>query len=395
MRFNFQQNQEEYIEKERFVILMMDNKKVNRKTAATWKHHFQDEIDAAFLYRALAGLVNNDKRKKIYLQLAGVEDKHVEAWRALILKNNIKIKGKEPGIKAKIIVWLSKKIGPSLLTRMMLQEEAVEVKSYLGLYRSNPEGQTRDIALRLARDSAEHANKLMEKDHVSLEPWHSSQSGGILRNVVYGFNDGLTANFGLIAGVIGASATPHLILISGLAGLIADALSMGSSGYLAAVSEKEVIEHEIGMEKDEIKLMPDLETEELALIYETKGMNPEDAKRLAAESMKNPEQVLEDKIKEELGIVENPQSPFREGWITGLATAIGALIPVFPFFFWGGTAAIVISFIISMATHFAVGGARSFFTGRGIFRSGFDMFVVGFGVAAAGYFIGELILKFL
>jgi VIT1/CCC1 family predicted Fe2+/Mn2+ transporter len=324
----------------------MDNKKVDRKTAATWKHHFQDEIDAAFLYRALAGLVNNDKRKKIYLQLAGVEDKHVEAWRALLLKNNIKIKDEEAGIKAKIIVWFSNKFGPSLLTRMMLQEEAIEVKSYLGLYRSNPEGQTRDIALKLARDSAEHANKLMEKDHISQEPWHSSQSGGILRNVVYGFNDGLTANFGLIAGVIGASAAPHLILISGLAGLIADALSMGSSGYLAAVSEKEVIEHEIGMEKDEIKLMPDLETEELALIYETKGMNPEDAKRLAAESMKNPDQVLEDKIREELGIVENPQSPFREGWITGLATAIGALIPVFPFFFWGGTVAIVISFII-------------------------------------------------
>ncbi|MGA7839133.1 MAG: VIT1/CCC1 transporter family protein, partial [Ignavibacteriaceae bacterium] len=88
-------------------------------------------------------------------------------------------------------------------------------------------------------------------------------------------------------------------------------------------------------------------------------------------------------------------SPLKEGWITGLATAIGALIPVFPFFFWEGTIAIIISFIISMTAHFGVGAARSFFTGRGIFRSGFDMFVVGFGVAAVGYFIGELILKFL
>ncbi len=372
-----------------------DTNTLDKQTISTWKYHLQDEIDAAFLYRILAGLINNEKRKKIYLQLASVEDKHVEAWRDLLLKNNVKIKNEEPTTKAKILVWFSNRFGTSLLTRMMLQEEATEVKSYLGLYKSNPEGQTKDIALRLARDSAEHANKLMDTDDVGEEPWHSSESGGILRNVVYGFNDGLTANFGLIAGVIGASAAPHLILISGLAGLIADALSMGSSGYLAAVSEKEVFEHEKRMEKDEIKFMPELETEELALIYETKGMNSEDAKRLAVEAMKNPEQVLEEKIREELGIVESPQSPLKEGWITGLATAIGALIPVFPFFFWSGTPAIVVSFIISMTAHFGVGAARSFFTGRGIFRSGFDMFVVGFGVAAVGYFIGELILKFL
>lgn len=373
----------------------MQTEKLDKKTMTTWRYHLQDEIDAAFLYRILAGLISSEKRKKIYLQLAGVEDKHVQAWKDLLIKNNIKIRKDAPTTKAKIIAWFSQRFGPALLTKMMLQEEATEVKSYLGLYKNNPEGQTGDIALRLARDSAEHANKLMDTDDISEEPWHSSESGGILRNTVYGFNDGLTANFGLIAGMIGASAAPHLILISGMAGLIADALSMGSSGYLAAVSEKEVFEHEKRMERDEIKMMPELETEELALIYESKGMNKEDARRLAVEAMKNPEQVLEEKVREELGIVENPQSPFKEGWITGLATAIGALIPVFPFFFWQGTLAIVISFVISMTAHFGVGAARSFFTGRGIFRSGFDMFVVGFGVAAVGYFIGELILKFL
>lgn len=373
----------------------MNYKKLDTKTISIWKYHLQDEIDAAYLYRVLAGLIINEKRKKIYLHLADVEDKHVAAWRNLLIKNDLKIRKEVPTTKAKMIAWFSQKFGTSMLTKMMLQEEATEVKSYLGLYKSNPEGQTGDIALRLARDSAEHANQLMNTDDVTEEPWHSSESGGILRNVVYGFNDGLTANFGLIAGVIGASAAPHLILISGLAGLIADALSMGSSGYLAAVSEKEVFEHEKRMEKDEIKFMPELETEELALIYQAKGMNAEDSKRLATEAMKNPEQVLEEKIREELGMVENPQSPFKEGWITGTATAIGALIPVFPFFFWRGTTAIVISFIISMTAHFGVGAARSFFTGRGIFRSGFDMFVVGFGVATVGYFVGELILKFL
>jgi len=373
----------------------MNEEKFDNKTISTWKFHLQDEIDAAYLYRILADLINNIKQREIYLQLAGIEDKHTEVWEKLLSEYDITFGKRTPSLKASILAWYSKKFGPGLLSKFMLKEEASEVKSYLGLYRESNFKQTKDIALKLARDSVQHANRLMESGNTTEEPWHQSESGGMLRNVVYGFNDGLTANFGLIAGVIGASAAPHIILISGIAGMIADSLSMGSSGYLAAVSEKEVYEHERQMEAEEIRLMPELETEELALIYESKGMEKEEAKRLAVDAMKNPEQVLEDKVREELGIMESTQSPLKEGWITGTATAIGALIPVFPFLFLSGSAAIWTSFIISMVSHFGVGAARSFFTGRGIFRSGFDMFVVGFGVAAVGYFIGEMILKFL
>jgi VIT1/CCC1 family predicted Fe2+/Mn2+ transporter/rubrerythrin len=373
----------------------MVKEKFDNKTISTWKFHLQDEVDAAYLYRTLAGLVKNSKQRDIYLHLADIEDKHTEVWEKLLRDYNIRFGERKPSLKASILSWYSKKFGPGLLSKFMLKEEASEVKSYLGLYRESDFKQTKDIALRLAKDSAQHANKLMESGSSSEEPWHQSESGGMLRNVVYGFNDGLTANFGLIAGVIGASVAPHFILISGIAGMIADSLSMGSSGYLAAISEKEVYEHEKQMEADEIRLMPELETEELALIYESKGMNREEAQRLAVDAMKNPEQALEDKVREELGIMESSQSPFKEGWVTGTATAIGAFIPVFPFLFLSGASAIWTSFIISMISHFGVGAARSFFTGRGIFRSGFDMFVVGFGVAAIGYFIGDLIVKLL
>jgi VIT1/CCC1 family predicted Fe2+/Mn2+ transporter/rubrerythrin len=368
---------------------------IDQKSISTWKYHLQDEVDAAFLYKTLAGLIRNEKQRGIYLQLAKIEDRHTEVWEKLLSDYNIVIEKRKPSIKANILAWYSKKFGTAFLSKFMLKEEAAEVKSYLGLYRESDFKQTKDIALKLAKDSAEHANRLMEPGGDAGEPWHQSESGGILRNVVYGFNDGLTANFGLIAGVIGASAAPHIILISGIAGLVADALSMGSSGYLAAVSEKEVYDHERKMEADEIKLMPELETEELALIYQSKGMEKEAAQNLAVEAMKNPDQVLEDKVREELGIVERPVSPLREGWITGAATAVGAFIPVFSFIFFSGTVAVWVAFIISMLSHFGVGAARSFFTGRGIFRSGFDMFIVGFGVAAAGYFIGELILRLL
>jgi VIT1/CCC1 family predicted Fe2+/Mn2+ transporter len=184
-------------------------------------------------------------------------------------------------------------------------------------------------------------------------------------------------------------------MISGVAGMIADALSMGSSGYLAAKSEQEVWEHEIAMEKEEIRLMPDVEQDELALLYEAKGVDPRTARRMAEEVMRDPERALGEQVREELKIGQAHATPFREGWITGVATAIGAFIPVAPFLVLEGRAAIWTAFTIAMLSHFAVGAARSFFTGRGVIRSGIDMFVIGLGVAAVGYLVGDFIARVL
>ena len=166
---------------------------------------------------------------------------------------------------------------------------------------------------------------------------------------------------------------------------------MGSSGFLAAKSEREVYDYEIAMEKDEIALMPEIERDELALIYEAKGMDRDQANTLATQIMADPARMLQEQVQEELKIGEQTISPFREGWVTGLATAFGAVIPVFPFFFTSGRPAIVISFSISMLSHFLVGAARSVFTGRSVFRSGLDMFVVGLGVAIVGYYVGGIV----
>jgi VIT1/CCC1 family predicted Fe2+/Mn2+ transporter len=208
---------------------------------------------------------------------------------------------------------------------------------------------------------------------------------------VYGFNDGLTANFGLVAGVIGASVTTlpdHAVIVAGAAGLIADALSMGASGYLAAKSEREVYDYEIAMERDEVSLMPEIERDELAIIYEAKGMDRAQAHDLATQIMGNPALMLQEQVQEELKIGAQTMSPFREGWVTGLSTAFGAIIPLLPFFFASGRTAIILSFAMAMTSHFLVGAARSVFTGRSVFRSGLDMFVVGLGVAMIGYYVG-------
>jgi vacuolar iron transporter family protein len=357
-----------------------------------FQHHWQDEADAAYLYDVLAGLEHDPHRSDIFRRLSAVETRHLEIWAKLIRENGGTLSAFRPTARTRLLATLGKLFGPGFLLPMLLAEEGREVKGYMDMHRAIPRGAPGGAeALLLARESAEHATELSAITGKSEEPWHRKGSGGFLRNTVYGFNDGLTANFGLVAGVLGASTTSaqHMVIVAGVAGLIADALSMGSSGYLAAKSEQEVYQHEIEMERDEIALMPEVERDELALMYEAKGMRREVAEQLASEIMHDPERMLREQVQEELEIGEPNMSPMREAWLTGAATAIGALIPVLPFFFMTGSSAVITAFTIAMASHFLVGGLRSIFTGRGLIRSGFDMFVVGLGVAAVGYYAGE------
>lgn len=367
----------------------------DHKTAAVWREHWQDEADAAFLYRVLADTEPAADRRAIYAKLAEVEDRHTAKWRELLEAEGESVGAPRPTARARVLAWTARRFGPDLLTRLLLREEGREVKGYLALHKESGAGATRDAALLLARESAQHAETLGALAGRSGEPWHQAASGGFVRNVVYGFNDGLTANFGLVAGVIGASVAPHVVVVSGIAGLLADALSMGSSGYLAAKSEQEVYAHEIAMEAEEIRLMPEVETDELALLYEAKGIAQAQARQMAEDVIADPARALDEKVREELGIGAAHTTPLREGWVTGSATAVGAFIPVAPFLVLSGAAAIWTSFALAMASHFAVGAARSVFTGRGILRSGVDMFAVGLGVAAVGYVVGGLIARAL
>jgi VIT1/CCC1 family predicted Fe2+/Mn2+ transporter len=366
----------------------------------SFAHHWQDEADAAYLYRLLAGVERDTGKSDIYRRLAEVEDRHVTIWAGLLADHGRPAPRHRPTARTRLLAFLGRRFGPGFLLPMLLAEEGREVKAYLDMHRTTGTGVAgRDEALLLAKESAEHATTLNGVAGRTGEPWHKTGAGGFLRNVVYGFNDGLTANFGLVAGVLGASAAGvadyHHVIVAGVAGLIADALSMGSSGYLAAQSEREVYAHEIAMERDEIALMPEIERDELALIYEAKGMDRDSAFRIATQVMADPEKMLAEQVQEELGISESETSPMREAWITGLATAIGALIPVLPFFLLPGRTAVIVAFVLAMLSHWVVGAARSVFTGRSVFRSGMDMFVVGLGVAAVGYFVGEWIGKLL
>lgn len=352
--------------------------------------HWQDEGESAYLYKILAEGDPDPRRKNLFLKLAEVELQHQQTFAKLLAEQGVSVGEFRPSWRARLLSWMARHSGARTVLRLRIVDEANEVKHYLREKSSQSSSQIAQISQQVARDEAIHAETLMKIVGSGGEPWHRMESGGFLRNVVYGFNDGLTANFGLVMGVLGAQVHEFVVL-SGLAGLVADALSMGSSGYLAAKSEQEVYQHEIELEREEIQLMPEIEAEELALLYEAKGMPPEAARQAATQVMADPQIALQEKAREELGISPEPGSPLREGLLTGTATAFGALIPVLPFFFGSSPIEIWTSFTISMLSHFAVGAARSLFTGRGAFRSGLDMFLVGLGVAVVGYFVGMLI----
>jgi len=366
------------------------------KTVTEWKHHLREEADAAFLYGELASVEPEASRREIYAGLALVEGRHVELWRETFRRHGVQVAVPNPSLRARILARVARLWGPSLLTSLLLREEGEEVQGYMRLHRESAPGPARETALVLARESAEHAQTLSVLSGSSRgEPWHHTDSSRLLRNVIYGFNDGLTANFGLVAGIIGAEVPAGVVLVSGVAGAIADALSMGASGFLAAKSEREVHEHEIAKEREELYLMPEIEREELSLIYQAQGIPRERAERMSTEVLADPERAIAEKVRVELGIGVQSGTPLREGWVTGVATAVGAIIPVAPFLLFQGSWAIGVSFGISMLAHFVVGALRTLFTGRGTLRSGFDMFVVGLGVATVGFVVGGLVSNWL
>ena len=362
---------------------------------ATWDEHYRDERDAAFLYRALSQLEQDAERRRLFERLAAVEDRHAARWEELFREAGRQLPAYAPALRTRALAWIARWFGVRVVLPLMLAEEGREVQAYLGLARRSSHGSAHKAAVDIAADSAVHARELSNVLGRDSEPWHVGGSGGYLRSVVYGFNDGLTANFGLVAGVLGADVAPHIVIISGVAGAIADALSMGSSGYLAAKSEAEVQAHQIEMERHEMRLMPELEEDELAIIYEAKGLTPERARETAREMMRDPSQALDAMVREELNIHPAELAPLKDGTVTGVATAVGAFIPIVPFLTMAHGPAVWTSLVISMLAHFAIGAARSLFTGRSVWASGRDMFVVGFGVAAVGYVIGELVTRFL
>jgi vacuolar iron transporter family protein len=220
------------------------------------------------------------------------------------------------------------------------------------------------------------------------EKWHKTGASWI-SGAIYGANDGLAAVFGIVAGVAGATGGSNAVLTAGLAGAIASALSMATGAFLAERSEAEVKEANLERERQEIAEHPEEEKEELSLFYQLKGVDEATADQLAEQLARNPDAMLQALASEEFGISANAENkPGQAAVAAGISTGLGAIIPVIPFFFTTGTAAIVIAAVISLVAHFLVGAAKSLVTLRSWWAAGLEMTLAGVIVGGALYIIG-------
>jgi vacuolar iron transporter family protein len=221
----------------------------------------------------------------------------------------------------------------------------------------------------------------------------SPSKSGALRAAIFGMNDGLVSNLSLIFGVAGSGVAGEVVVIAGFAGLLAGAFSMGAGEYVSMKVQREVFEQLIHKEAHEIATQPEEEIRELAEIYERKGIDPETAQRIAVDVMKDPEVALETHAREELGIdmEEGLGSPWAAAGSSFVMFSIGAIVPLVPFLFTSGEAAVVISACLSGVTLFGVGGAMTILTGRGFLLSGTRMLAIGAVAAAITYGVGKLL----
>jgi VIT1/CCC1 family predicted Fe2+/Mn2+ transporter len=230
----------------------------------------------------------------------------------------------------------------------------------------------------------------MLQDLLAKRDHGRSHAAGWVGDAIYGVNDGLGAIFGIVSGVSGATlGNSKWVLLSGLAGMIASALSMGSGAYLAAKSEREIYQAEVAREREAIEMNGAEARELLSLYYQVKGLPQQDADHVAEELSKNPDQMLRALAFERLNATEDAlRNPWTAAASGALSTAVGAFIPVLPFFFLSGYTAVMVSAIVSLAAHFAVGAAKSLITVRSWWSSGFEMTAVGAVEGAVTYLIG-------
>ncbi|MDQ1365112.1 MAG: vacuolar iron transporter family protein [Acidimicrobiaceae bacterium] len=224
------------------------------------------------------------------------------------------------------------------------------------------------------------------------ESHHRDIQGGAARAAVLGVSDGLVTNVSLILGVAGANTAPGTIRLAGLAGLLAGAFSMAAGEYVSMKAQSELLERELEMEALELRRSPDAERAELAQLYESRGVDPDIAGELANEMMRTPELALETHAREELGV--DPSSlgnPYQAAFASAGSFAVGALVPLMPWFFASGVVAVMLSLVLGAAAAIMIGSALARYTGRSALRSSVRQLVVTVAAASVTYGLGALV----
>ena len=328
---------------------------------------WQEEKRSAWLYRVVADCERGTPREALFNELAQAADEQAELWLAIITKKGGQAPAAfQPDLRTRIVAELTRVLKPRTMRGVLA---AMKVRG-MALYTQNP---PHPMPTRLDDIGKRHQN---------------GAAGNALRAGVFGVNDGLVSNAALIYGVAGATPEPSIIVLTGVAGLLAGAFSMAAGEYVSVRSQREMFEYQIGLERDELEEYPEEEAAELALIYAAKGMPKDEARRLADTLMQDPEHALDTLAREELGL--NPDelgSPWVAATSSFAAFTAGAALPLLPFLFGHG-AALTASVALTALGLFAVGASMSLFTGRHAILSGLRMLGIGAAAGLATYFIG-------
>ena len=359
------------------------------------------ERDAVVLYDRLAECEKEPVRAAAFRRIAGNERRHAEIWaKRLAEAGAIVPEFTGPRLRVRAIIMLARLFGTNAVSDLVQALEGDEEEAYAS--QLTPE------TAAIAADEREHAaiweqlnsTEIEAKAHGRRRPrdeaWHKSGRSGTLRAAIFGVNDGLVSNLSLVMGVAGAAgaaaAGNQFIVLAGIAGLLAGAFSMAAGEYISMQSQRELFENQISLEREEMRVMPEVEREELAEIYRAKGLPKAEAEAVADRLMKDPEKALDTMVREELGLdPDELGSPWGAAWSSFISFAAGAVVPLIPFLLGTGLTATIFALALSFAALFGVGAAVSLVTGRGLVFSGTRQVLIGALAAAVTYAVGTLI----
>ncbi len=391
-----------------------------KKILAALKGNWQAEMDGFHTYTALADRDTDPVRAQVLRHLAQAEIEHAALWEGRIkeLGGAQPIYTGSPSGEADSLA--NRAGGMGLALRRLEIEESRDIARYGEQLKALGDEGSVAILEHVIQDEKDHYRELgslirghyqapagapridakaVLEEMLAKRNQGRKQPGAWIGDAIYGVNDGLGAIFGIVSGVSGATLgdpaqTSHYVLLAGLSGMVASALSMGSGAYLAAKSEREIYHAEIAREREAIQMNGPEARELLSLYYQVKGLPEADALHMVNHIASDPEQLLRALASERLGASEESLSnPMVSATSGALSTAVGAIIPVIPFFFMQGIPAVIAAAIVSLAAHFAVGAAKSLITVRSWWSSGMEMTIVGAVEGAVTYGIGILLGK--
>jgi len=372
-----------------------------RRLLEAWR----GEIQARSVYELLAQRQSDPRRAETIRKIADGEAVHRERIERRLQELGAQVPSPD---SVRLSPWLglqARFAAPERVMASMEANEQVEIKDRYRRPTGDPE--TDAVLASIREDEKDHSRQLQGMQAGSRagntggsdvqsrldrilgrERWHRSGSGWI-SGVIYGANDGLAAVFGIVAGVSGATGGSQFVLLAGLSGAVASALSMATGAFLAERSENEVAAANVARERQEIEEHPDEEREELSLFYQLKGLSKEDADLIAEKLSHTPDAMLKALAAEELqGASEEGGNATQAALAAGISTFLGAMVPVLPFFWLRGAAAVITAAVVSLLAHFLVGAAKSLFTLRRWWSAGLEMTAAGVIVGVVTYGVG-------